>query len=259
MQQLEFKTWSRLQKWLAEYKAGQKRYAFRGQSDSSWPLRTSLARHFGKNPIGDTEWRDRELKMYQMFRQRLLHTWPGMYDGWKPWDILSLMQHHGAFTRMLDFTFSPNVAAHFALKDARGESAIWVVDCERLEERRRRLDLPPYCGPTHIPKYTKLLHKKYQGGAIWEPEHLHGRLAAQRGCFLNTGSISQPVLEELIDTKVKLSEGVAIESCTRLKELGVDRRSLFPKLGRLAQEVNRFSVTGNTHFPDTGDEADQRG
>ena len=77
MQQLEFNTWSRLQQWMEEYKAGQKRYAFRGQSDSSWPLRTSLARHFGKNPIGDTEWRDRELKMYQMFRQRLLHTWPG--------------------------------------------------------------------------------------------------------------------------------------------------------------------------------------
>jgi hypothetical protein len=194
-----------------------------------------------------------------MFREGLLHTWPGMYDEWQPPDILSLMQHHGVPTRMLDFTFSASVAAFFALENAKGESAIWVVNCGRLEERREKLKLPKYCGPTHIPKYTRLLEKHSRGGAIWEPEHRHGRLAAQRGCFLNTGRISQPILDELIDTKVSLSEGIAMESCTRLKELGVDYRSLFPKLGRLAKDVNRFSVTGSAHFPGIGDEADQRG
>jgi hypothetical protein len=241
------------QQWLEQYRDGQRQYAFRGQADSSWPLRTSLARHFIKNPIAADQWRRRELKMYRMFRERLLVLFPGMYEDWGPLDILSLMQHHGTPTRHLDFTYSPGVAAYFALSEAQSDSAIGVVDCAFLEKRRQKLDLPKYCGPTHIPEYTKLLKKHYKGGAIVKPDRHHGRLLAQRGCFLNTGSISQPISEELIKTKVILSEWIVDECLMHLKGLGVDRHGVFPKLTKLARQVNSFSATGSADFPDTGD------
>lgn len=250
METIKLCSWREVQTWLEQYNDGQKRFAFRGQANSRWPLRTRLARHFVENPIPDNEWRRRELKMYRMFRERLLAVFPDMYEGWSPLAILSLMQHYGTPTRLLDFTFCPGVAVYFALKDAQSDSAVWVADCDFLEKRREAKKLPKYYGPTHIPNYTKLLEKDYLGGAIVQPEESHGWLVAQRGCFLNTGSISKPISKELMHTKVILSEWLVNESLMRLKGLGFDRCHLFPTLQELAQEANRFSATGAADFPD---------
>ena len=40
---------------------------------------------------------------------------------------ISLMQHHGAPTRLLDFTYSIYVAAYFALESADSDCAVWAV------------------------------------------------------------------------------------------------------------------------------------
>jgi hypothetical protein len=113
METITLHNWTGLKDWTDEHNH-QNRYVFRGQGDSAWPLRTSLARHFIASKIKSEEWRKRELKMYRMFRERLLNVCPGMYDNWNPIDILSLMQHHGTPTRLLDFTYSPLVVGHLA-------------------------------------------------------------------------------------------------------------------------------------------------
>ena len=41
---------------------------------------------------------------------------------------LALMQHHGAPTRLLDFTWSPYVAAFFALERATSDAAVWALN-----------------------------------------------------------------------------------------------------------------------------------
>jgi hypothetical protein len=249
-------TWANLQRWLGRYKAGQKEFAFRGQAESAWPLRTSLARHFLAHTdiVMANHWRRRELKMYRIFRERLLDACSGMYDAWEPLDILSLMQHHGCPTRMLDFTFSPRVAACFALKDARGKSAVWIVDRTSLDRRRAEMKLPDYCGPEHNPEYHKFQKHEVTDhrliGSILEPKRLNERLAAQRGCFFVPGAISAKVEDELVHTKVTLSEGLAIESLARLSELGLDEDHLFPNLDKLADEAERLSVAGGPDFPE---------
>src|SRR5216684_3693164 len=45
---------------------------------------------------------------------------------------LALMQHHGAPTRLLDFTWSPYVAAFFALERATSDAAIWAINLPLL-------------------------------------------------------------------------------------------------------------------------------
>jgi len=255
------KSWKDLQRWLNQYEDKQKEFAFRGQAESAWPLQTSLARLFLAHTdiVKHDHWRRRELKMYRIFRERLLHVCPGMYDTWQPLDILALMQHHHCATRMLDFTFCPRVAAYFALENSQGESAIWVLDKNFLDRRRVEEKLPDYCGPTHDPDYAVFHREQFRQheriGSIQVPKQLNDRLAAQRGCFFVPGAISVKVKDELVHTKVILSEGLAIESLARLSELGLDRHRLFPDLDKLAQQASRFSVTGAPDFPEPGHDA----
>jgi len=157
------------------------------------------------------------------------------------------MQHHGTPTRLLDFTYSPLIASYFALHDARGDSAIWVLDINHLNDLQKTNGIGSYSGPTHIGGYK--VAGKYPGAAILKPSYQHIRLAAQQGCFLVPGKILNEIDSNLVKSKVILSESLVIDSIIKLRGLGIDEEFLFPNLDKIAQEVNRFSVTGSVDFP----------
>ena len=107
-------------------------YGFRGMTDANYELQTSLTRL--KHPI----------ERVARIESRLLNSFQkyahGFFDEkYSNWHWLALAQHHGLPTRLLDWTFSPFVALHFATDDLTKSDKDGVVWCVNLFETQHYL------------------------------------------------------------------------------------------------------------------------
>jgi hypothetical protein len=124
----EAKTWRGLQDFLFNEKdmridRFRSNYAYRGVYNSQYGLMTSLQR-LGRQPSSFEGHLLRNFKKYTP-----VNTLTGSKDN--IWNWMSIGQHHGLPTRLLDWTFSPNVALHFMADFEKGfddDGAIWMVD-----------------------------------------------------------------------------------------------------------------------------------
>jgi hypothetical protein len=100
-------------------------WAFRGQSKASWRLQPSIERLASEAGITPQV----EKYVEREFKRRAHHYISDLPDDEDALEWLALMQHHGAPTRLLDWTRSAYVAAFFAAESA-GDApfAIWAAD-----------------------------------------------------------------------------------------------------------------------------------
>jgi hypothetical protein len=132
-------SWKSFAAWMSNITGGTppaSAYAFRGQSNSADALRPSLLRTFsGLDRAAAVAIESVLLKEFQSSAHLVLPTSqiPHTRDIFSWW---TLMQHHGAPTRLLDWTKSPAVAAYFAVeKDLEKDGAIWYFNVNRVQEK----------------------------------------------------------------------------------------------------------------------------
>jgi len=113
--------------WREQLRRHRSTFAFRGVSDAQHDLRTTLARI-----DGDVVELERHiLRSFRKYAQR------DAVPGDSLWNWLAVAQHYGAPTRLLDWTYSPFVAMHFATQRTEEfdlDGAIWCVDYSLTNE-----------------------------------------------------------------------------------------------------------------------------
>jgi hypothetical protein len=111
-------------------------WVFRGHTSKSYRLQPSIEREY---PLEWPEVEDRALREFQSKARMHMGaaSLPNSDDklGW-----LAIMQHYGAPTRLLDFTYSPYIALYFALRNHRANervshAEVWGIDAAALRRR----------------------------------------------------------------------------------------------------------------------------
>jgi hypothetical protein len=215
-------------------------WAFRGQRDASAPLFSALSRYFMAFRVDPRAWPEQEQRILRIFKRKAIHFLPHVPDRDDDFQWLALMQDHGAPTRLLDFTWSPYVAAFFALHNTTHEGVIWA--CNPVEiDKTKAVDL----------KKPDSFRKHFLSGegafvSMGEPHAMNRRLIAQSGTFLVPAVLNRSI-EEILkeypnpeDTLIKFilpSDKIREKGMRELYRMNITQATLFPDLDGLARSL----------------------
>lgn len=230
---------------------------YRGASDASLPLLTSLDRLGGPDPHSKAGLEAHILRNFIRYSRPYLPATP-IND----WELLVTAQHHGVPTRLLDWTYSPLVAAYFATRPAREgrrrDRAVWRLDWQRLHEA---FDFPTLA--LLIEDLHELFGREGTDFTPWrlfdwnaeakpfacmiEPPSLNSRIVAQAAVFTLCSDKTRPFDRFLVEhdlgtalTKFVIRGEQVAPIRDQLDLAGVDERRLFPDLDGLAAMIRRY-------------------
>jgi hypothetical protein len=212
---------------------------FRGQSDGSKPPLPSVFRRSHK-----------EQDLVTFFIQRA-----GMYTNdplpRSPAQWLSLMQHVGLPTRLLDWTDSALAGLFFAVNsEANIDGAVWMLDPIELNKLSNIVNLPASDMEPVVQSYKIAFSANPKNPPKFpiavSPTHVHKRMAVQRGCFTIHGRDKRSFVAQFEQhpfagdgrlVKLRIPERARQPLIRELAILGIKYATLFPDLDGLAREL----------------------
>jgi hypothetical protein len=237
------------------------KWAFRGQPDEK-PLSTTFERTCDDLQVRHGARREIEKQLILDFRRRC-----GTEDRALILEdtlfCMALMQHHGAPTRLLDWTYSPFVASFFALEDDEA-SVIWCLNTGWCREKAsgvaERVSLRAFEERRAESSFLNCYFDKPTPFVLPENAYaLNTRAAAQQGLFLCPGDIESTFEDNLraVDewdeygavqiVRMNFSRQERIRALRALYRMNISRASLFPGLDGFAQSLRQrmlFSLEG---------------
>ncbi|HET9425645.1 MAG TPA: FRG domain-containing protein [Gemmatimonadaceae bacterium] len=225
---------------------------YRGASDVEGKLLTSLDRLGGEAPHQKARLESHILRNFIRYSRPHLGREPA-----NDWEHLVSAQHHGVPTRLLDWSYSPLVAAFFATRPGPDrDRVIWRLDWQPMHEK---FDLPPLSlmpgdlgeifekGANFSPWDLFEQRDPHTFAALIEPPSVDTRLVTQAAVFTLCSDKSMPFdrfLEKhgLEATLTKFVVGATDVARVRdqLDLVGMDERRLFPDLDGVAASLRRY-------------------
>jgi hypothetical protein len=218
-------------------------WAFRGERDERWPLYSSLSRYLKNFGVDQRAWSDQESRILRVFKRKAHQFLAQPPEPDDDFQWLALMQHHGAPTRLIDFTWSPYVAAFFALERTLTDGVVWAMNPATINSSRA--DKPRRMDPRTKGNFSRYYLKGSQR-FIWmgEPHTMNRRLIAQSGTFAVPGVLDVPIEEMLSDrdqenilAKFILTNAVREVGMRELYRMNITHATLFPDLDGLARSM----------------------
>jgi hypothetical protein len=223
--------------------------AFRGCSDAGFTLDTSLMRLGGR-------YEELERHLIRNFRK---YAHKDVVERDSFWNWLTLAQHHGLPTRLLDWTYSPFCALHFAtvnLGHSHLDGAVWKLDYQRasallppkLKARLEELGSNVFTTDILSEQVDSLeefdLLSKKDFLMFLEPPSIDDRIVNQFALF---SIISNPrrrlddwlASREDIYRKIVVPAALKWEVRDRLDQANITERVLFPGLDGLSSWLKR--------------------
>lgn len=257
-EELYAESWSEL---LGRFRSN---FAFRGMSHARHTLRTSLHR------LAD-EPEKIEGHILRNFRKYAMRD---AVPNDSLWSWLALAQHHGLPTRLLDWTFSPLVALHFATENLgsyHADGAVWCVDFVKtnrllptklralLEEEGSNaftVDMLDRAAGS-LSDFDKAYPEEFV--VFFEPPSLDHRIINQFALFAMMSG-SQARLDHWLAAHPELFRRVIIPSRLKweirdkLDQANITERVLFPGLDGLSRWLKRYYTTARGVIPEEPEE-----
>lgn len=228
--------------------------AFRGTAQADHSLQSSLSRLVAGRSY------ELEAHVLRAFRK---YAYEARVDD-AEWNWLALAQHHGLPTRLLDWSYSPLVALHFATHDPahfEQDGAVWAVDFSRTNEllpgalrRVLREEGTPVFTAEMLSRVARGLREFDRLGeedfvVFFEPPSLDQRIVNQQALF-SLASRPDLDLREWLEglgerspgayRLIRLPAALKWEVRDKLDQAGVTERVLFPGLDGLSRWLTRY-------------------
>jgi hypothetical protein len=256
--------WNAFEHWIAKLRFITP--LFRGQANFDYSLQPSIERavsiglEYKRRHLEDDEPLGRvqnETEALDKFRRGAHHFLSHLPEPNSTVDWLALMQHHGAPTRLLDWTYSPYVALFFALEQAHdGDGAIWAIDQSWITAQTKK-HLSEYDAWEANERRSYINRSIISNGmpepliVVAEPHQINQRMMAQQGTFLcplrydatfmNTLSLmlldqdgvrSRPVI-----SKIRIASPCRMQFLRKLRTMNIHNASLYPGLDGFAKSL----------------------
>jgi len=233
-------------------------FIYRGHADSNWKLESTLERTIGE------QWSSVHAKRFEDHYLNLFKSKYHIYNGNEhepksklAW--LSVMQHYGAPTRLIDFTESPYVALYFALEAynplLKNDLAIYALDYNSIMDeslayiskrdssfKKTRHDI--------LGNQDELFDDvvdRFSYEVVWitEPLKLNARIDRQSGTFLISGNkekriedlLAKDMYKNVHILKFVVPHYIYTNIYALLRKMNINAKTIYGDLGGLAKSI----------------------